>query len=360
MINDQFLSPYVAAIQKVIREIESDPATYIGARYLPDYNSPTHNIYVEKLRARGGMTLEHVLDTDTKTIQRSSATAQQFSPGAYREMITYNESDILRLREIGQNDLSQRGIQEWVTRDSLTLNRRLETRKEYLRWQAIFTGQWAYNGRVVDFGRDPNLEVTPAVVWGTYDGNGKLQINTAADPIADLRYWVMGQYAPFIKYKITKVIMNPRTANLFLGNPKVQAQIMSRFAAETFAANDVSGITKFLIPGMPDVEIYNGWYQGETVDNATGITSVGNGQYFISDGGIFFECQLPDDNKLGDLVMTLNLSNGDINMPAQGKFLIVEPHLKDQSKAPHINLVAGMNGGPKLDRASDIISAQVV
>lgn len=355
-----FAAEHTRVLQEVIREIETDPAEYLGAKYMPAIDMPTASVFVDVLEARGGLIKEHTLGTDPQSSNRRQFRTQQFAPGFYKEFIRFNEGDILRLRELGMNDQSKRGIRQHLNENALVLNNRIEARMELLRWQAIFNGTYVYDSKTVDFGKPAANDVSPTVPWGNSSGGQFTTANNSATPIADLRFWLMGGYAPFRKYKKTKIVMNPNTARVFLDNTTVQSLIQNRFASESYKMHDINAVLQFLVPGCPPVEIYEGWYQTETADNTTGQITVGDAIFFIPDGKIFFECKLPDNNKVGDVCMTLNLSNGSIDSPAAGKFIIVDEHIEDRPGNPYIDVLGGFHGGPRLKRAFDVLTATVI
>jgi hypothetical protein len=355
-----FAAAHTQALQEVIREIEVDVNEYKGALYLPAVDMPTASIFVDVWEARGGMTKEHTLGTDPQAVNRRQFRTQQYQPGAYREFIRFNEPEILRLRELGKNDQSQRGIRQHLNENALVLNNRLESRMEFLRWQAIFNGSYVYDGKTVDFGIPGNHNVAPTVPWGNSASGVFTTANSSATPVQDMRYWLLGGYAPFRKYKVSKIIMNPNTARMVLDNSGVQSLIQNRFAAETYKQHDINAVMAFLVPGMPPIEIYQGWYQSETIDNTTGQISVGDAIFYIPDGKLFFECKLPDGNKIGDIQMSLNLSNGSVDAPATGKFILVDEHIADKPGNPYIDVFCGFNGGPRLKRPFDVLTATVI
>lgn len=355
-----FAAEHTRALLEVIREIETDPTEFLGAKYLPSVDMPTSSVFVDVLEARGGLVQEHVLGTDPKSTTRRQFRTQQFAPGAYKEFIRFNEADILRLRELGLNDQSKRGIRQHLNENALVLNNRIEARIELLRWQSILNGTFVYQGKTVDFGKPANHDVAPSAAWGNSAGGSFTTVNNAATPVQDIRYWVMGGYAPFRKYKITKIIMNPNTARMILDNSGVQSLIQNRFASDSYLQHDVNALMKFLVPGCPEIEIYQGWYQTETVDATTGQITVGDGVFFIPDGRIFFEAKLPDNNKIGDFALTLSLANGSIDNPAPGKFLIVDEHIENHPGNPYIDVFGGFYGGPRLKRGFDCLSATVI
>jgi hypothetical protein len=354
-----FAAEHTRVLQEVIREIETDPTEYLGAKYMPSIEIPASTVFVDVLEARGGLVKEHTMGTDPQSAPRRQFRTQQYSPGAYKEFIRFNEGDILRLRELGLNDQSKRGIRQHLNENALVLNNRIEARMELLRWQAIFNGSYVYDGKTVDFGKPAAHDVAPAIPWGTLSG-GVMSANNASNPVLDMRYWIMGGYAPFRKYVISKIVMNANTARIVLDNTSVQSLIQSRFAAETYNLHDINAVMGFLIPGMPEIEIYKGWYQSEAVDATSGAITVSDAIFFIPDGRVFFECKLPDNNKIGDIVMSLSLANGSVDAPAPGKFILVDEHIEDRPGNPYIDVIGGFYGGPRLKRAFDVLTATVI
>jgi hypothetical protein len=179
-----------------------------------------------------------------------------------------------------------------------------------------------------------------------------------------LRYWLLGGLSTFRKYKVSRVVLNRNTARWILDNSSVTSLIQYRFAAENFAEYDLNRTLQFLVPGLPEFVIYDGWYQTESVD-ANGKVTVSDAVYFVPDGYLFFEVSnLPGGDMIGEFVQGVNLSSGSLDDPGFGKFLVVEDNTAPQSKGgpanPYISLVAGVYGGPKIDRGFDLITAKVI
>jgi len=356
-----FTDEYTNLLQKMVREVVNDPTTFKGAKYLPSVAIPAEKIYVDVVEASGGMTQEHVLGTSPKTVQGVGNRVQEFEGGAWKEELVMDEKQILHLRSLGSRDPSMRGARQRIDLNVDKLNRRLETRIEYLRWQTIFDGGFSYLGRTVSFGIPAGNQATPLSGNWSLDG---ITANAAAKPVTDLRYWLMGGLAAFRKYKVRKVVLNPNTARWILDNAEVKSLIQYRFAAENFAEYDLNRTLQFLIPGLPEFEIYDGWYQSESVDSNFKVT-VGDATYFIPDGKMFFEVgNLPGGDMIGEFQQGVHLVGGTIDSPAFGKYLIVEDNTVPGSKGgpqnPYISMVAGVHGGPKLDRAFDVLTAKVV
>lgn len=360
MTNEFFTTEYTSVIQKLVQEVVNDPSTYLGAKHIPAVAVPVDTIQVEVIEASGGLTPEHALGTDPKYTQTIGTRVQEFSPGFYKEAIHYDEKKILHLRKLGQNDRSQRGIRQRLDRDIDRLNRRLEARIELLRWNALFTGSFTYMGKVFSYGIPAaNTAVPITAVWST---DGGLTPNGSANPINDIRYWVMGSYAQFRKYKIRRLVMNGVTSRLILENANTKAYLSSIGANPNVSEWSIQKLMSFLIPGGPEVEVYNGWYQEETI--VDGKITVGDAVFFIPDGKIYFECELPGGDLVGEFVQTNHLASGTIDAPGFGKFIVPEENIAPGTKGgpgnPYMDVFAGVYGGVKLDRAFDVLTANVL
>lgn len=356
-----FTTEHTKVLNEVIREIEIDPTKIKGAAYMPSVEFTATTVFWDVWEAQGGATQDHVMGTDPKAVQKGGFRTLEYEGGSYREFIRFTEKDILRLRQLGSNDQAVRGIRQHLNRAGVKLNNRIEAKMELLRWDAILNGSYTYFGKTIDFGKPVNHDVAPGVPWGLIVG-GNLVTNPAANPIADLRFWLMGGYAPFRKYVVSKMVINANTSRIILDNPNVQSLIQSRFASESYdKVHDINAVLSFLIPGMPPVEVYKGWYQSEAPDpgNAARII-VGDAIYFIPDGRAFFEVELPDGDKIGDVAMTLNLSNGSVDSPAAGKFILVDEHIEDRPGNPYIDIYGGFVGGPRLKRPADVLTATLI
>jgi hypothetical protein len=359
MANSLLTTEFTQVLQKVVMEVVNDPTTYVGSRYMPSVAIPTDEIFVDVIEATGGLTNEHMIGTQPKYIQRFGIRTQSFKPPAYKESIRLDEKDILHLRKLGENDRSQRGIRQYVDKIVDQLDRRTEARIEKLRWDAIFNGGISYLGSTISFGLpSQNRAVPVTAVWSS----DLVNENNSSNPLLDIRYWTEGGYAPFRKYKITKMLMNPNTERWILNNTNTRSFISSLGANPVFAQFDLQAVLKYAIPGAPSVEVYKGWYQNQV--QSGNQTTVGDAVYFIPDGYIFFECSLPDGDRIGEFVQGLHLSSGSIDNPGYGKFLVIDdntaPGTKGGPANPYVDVIGGVYGGPKFDRPFDVLTAKVI
>jgi hypothetical protein len=370
-INQFVTTEHTEILQKLVREVVNDPSTYMGSKFIPSIALPVRKIRTEVIEANGGLTNAHVIGTDPEYIQSFGTRVQEFEAPAFKEAIHYDEKKILWLRELGDNGRNMRGIRQYIDIDVDRLNRRLEARIEYMRWQAIFNGGFSYMGNTVSYGVPSANQATPiGQNWST-DG---INANNSANPIQDIRYWTLGGLAQFRKYKIRNMVMSPNTVRWILDNSNVQALIKTYFSSDIFGAYELNKTLQMLIPGCPQIVVYDGWYQTENV--GTGFTSsaglptvagqisVSNTVYFIPDGAIFFEVSsLPGGDKIGEFVQGVQLASGSIDQPGFGKFLVVDeciaPGTRGGPKNPFLDLIAGVYGGVKMDRPFDLLTAYV-
>lgn len=360
MMNTYITNEYTSVVQKLIKEVVNDPTTYIGSKYLPSVALPVSRVRTEVIEATGGVTNEHLPGTNPKYIQSFGTRVQEYSPPFYKEMIHYDEKKILYLRELGQNAQNIRGVQQYMDIDIDRLNRRIEARIELQRWDTIFNGGFTWMGATISFGLPSKNRAVPiGAVWSS-DG---INANASANPIVDLRYWLMGGLDAFRKYNVTKIVMNPNTARWVMDNPNTRSYLSSYGANPNIGSFDINKIMQFLVPGCPPIEIYNGWYQNETID-ADGHITVGDAIYFIPNGKLFFETSLPGNDKIGEFVQTIHLATGSMDQPGFGKFLVIDdntgPGTKGGPANPYVDLVGGVYGGVKLDRGFDVLTASVV
>jgi hypothetical protein len=358
MANEFVTDQHTSLLQKLIQEVVNDPTTYRGAQYIPSIAMPTRKIRTEVIEATGGLTNEHLVGTDPQYIQSFGSRVQEFTPPAFKEAIHYDEEKILYLRELGQNDPSKRGIRQYIDKDVDRLNRRLEARIEKLRWDAIFNGGFSFMGTTLSYGIPAGNRATPLGANWSLDG---VNANNAANPLLDIRYWVTGGLSAFRKYKIQKIILNGNTARWILENTNTKSYVQNAIANPSLANYDINQLLNFFIPGCPPVEVYNGWYQTETV--VDGKIVVSDAVYFIPDGKIFFECSLPGGDMIGEFVQGIHLATGTIDSPGFGKFLVIEDHTAPGTKGgpsnPFFDIVSGVYGGVKLDRPFDVLTGQV-
>lgn len=360
LVNTFITDEFTEVIQRLVKEVVNDPATYQGAKLLPSVALPVRKIRTEVVEASGGLTQEHEVGTSPKYIQSFGSRVEEFAPPAYKEGIHYDEAKILFLRELGNNGRNVRGVQKYIELDIDRLNRRIEARIEYERWNSIFSGGFSYMGKTFSYGIPAGNRVVPQTAVWSSDGQ---TANSSANPLVDIRYWLQGGTSAYRKYNVAAMWMNPNTARWILDNTNTKSFISSIGANPAIMEWDINRVLNFVIPGSPQVNVYKGWYQTESVVN--GKVTVSDAVYMIPDGYIFFEvAALPGNDKIGEFVQGVHLASGTIEAPGYGKFLVVEdntaPGTKGGPANPYVDLFGGVYGGVNLYRPFDVLTAKVV
>lgn len=360
LVNQFLTDEFTEVIAKLVQEVVNDPSTYQGSKLIPSVAYPVNKIRTEVIEATGGVTNEHLPGTAPKYIQSFGTRVEEFVPPKYKEAIHYDESKILYLRELGNNGRNVRGVQKYIEKDIDRLNRRVEARIELERWNSIFNGGFTYMGKTFSYGLPAQNRVTP--VGAVWSSNG-VDFNSSANPLIDIRYWVQGGYAPFRKYKIANMWMNPNTARWILDNPNSRSFITSYGANPAVMEWNLDAIFDFVLPGGPKAIVYNGWYQTESLVGEK--LTVSDAIFVIPDGYIFFEVAgLPGNDKIGEWVQSVHLASGTIDNPGFGKFLVVDdqtaPGTQGGPKNPFVDLVGGVYGGVNLYRPFDVLTAKVI
>lgn len=342
LVND-----YTQELEAVMQETIADPSTWIGENYMPinEVGSRTLRAVIEE--GSGGMTREHVINTDPHLVQRPGRRVVEYRAGFYREKLDLDEDTILHLRDYGNSNLALRGVQNEIEAALLKARRRIQTRMEYERWNTIFTGIYTYLGLATDFGVPGGNRVTPTVPWATA---------ATATPLKDIRTWVT---ETFRKYRIDEIVMNQKTANKMLATTEVSTLLSAVGGRQAELRNDPSALLNFSFPGAPPIRVYDEWYQTETLDGSDKDKLVLSAPVgFVPDDLLYF-VHRPMGESVGDFVMTPNIQNGSVNALGSGVFVVIDDKTEDDPGNPRIEVIAGFNGGPRLRRPFDVLTGDV-
>lgn len=144
----------------------------IGSQVLPNGNVPTRTVEWEV--ELGGRNIAPIVAYDAQSplvkhpgIERRSAEAVDI-----RQKYAIREADMLFLRNPGERE--SRAGREIITAQLARMRSNIETRLEKMRWDAVLTGQIAFNENVD--GQQLNLTIlfgTPATQFVTLTGNDK-------------------------------------------------------------------------------------------------------------------------------------------------------------------------------------------
>jgi hypothetical protein len=345
-------------IGAVVEEVSAKPAeNSIALQLLKPVNIPADIIEHEIVSASGGKTQERVLGTPGKSVSGPSSTSKVYKPGSYQESIPFKEQDLLRLRKLGS--IGERGATgltggelDWVERAAKKLKLRLQNRLHQLAWDALFTGQYVYQGVTFSFAIPAGNQLTAATDWSVA-GTGK--------PFQDL-VTLVGQNAVLRKYRAM--------IKCFVINPKTEADIIQRALEAGYINNNnimsggINEVRKFAAPGLPPFEVVADVIQDESEDQNGNIT-LGAAAFMVPDDKVLVVLDFARGDVLfpeyGQLQLTQNMNDPSATpeSPAQGVYTFVDEEGLSKRKSPFLEIVAGFNGGPNLMRPNDTIIISV-
>lgn len=356
-----------AMIEKFIMQIGTnwDPVFSL-TKYFPDATYPTEKIFVEVADPIAGMTAEYGFGEPVPEVKKINVHAYEMTPASFREQAIINEKDILFIRERGSKDPAVRGLFQRLFLESLNLYARMQVRKKYLISKAVYEGQITYKNKVISYGI-PSANIMPVTAaWATLV-NGKYLINDSAKPMDDI-YYALTSYQPFqIRNAYTReLIMNPTTARWLMGNANTKDFIKYAFNnssifndAKSFSSQSQlnSSAFQYVIPELGVKIVVDS--QVKMNEDSLGNPLTTSTEYIIPDGKILVAVDpVGYGGPLGEFAMTLAVQNGGFANPEAGMYLSVEDNTAPGSRGgltnPFINLVAGFNGLPKIDRPFDI------
>jgi hypothetical protein len=348
-------------INAVVEQVSATPPKdSIALKLMPTVNLPAAIIEHEVLSGVGGKTNERVLNAEGVAIAGRSSTPNLFKPGSYQEHIPMYESDLLTLRKLGS--IGDRGVTgltggelNWLDMHAKKLDIRLKNRLHQLIWDALFLGQFVYQGRTYSFGVPSSNIITTATNWSQPKGSPD-----AGNPFMDIVTIIMQN--PYLrKYKdaIKGLVINPNTeANIILRS--LEQGYITNNNIQTAGINDVR---KFAAPQCPEFTVVSDRMQDETVA-ADGTITLGNAYYMVPDNQCLVMIDFGQTGTLfpeyGQLQLTENMNDpsATLDRPAVGIYTFVDEKGLEARKSPHLDVVSGFNGGPNLMRPFDVFIIQ--
>jgi hypothetical protein len=342
-------------IHAVVEEFSVMPLSdqSVAMQLMPLTDVPAAILEHEIISAYGGKTNERVMNAPGKTIQGNSSESKIYKPGSYQESIPFFERDLLSLRKFGT--LGERGVTgltsgelDQVSRAADKLQMRLINRAHDLIWKALFNDTFTYQGVVKAFGRPAQNTITAATDWSV----------PAGDPFKDL-VTLFGNNPVIRKYKaaITKMIINPKTASDIV----LRALERGYITNANIGSGDINEVMKFAAPGLPLFEVVDDAIQEETIDSVTQETTLGDATYLVPDNKLLLVIDFNKRGllfpKYGELQITENMNDpsATIERPAVGMYTFLDEIGLQQKKSPHVEVVAGFNGGPNHMRPFDTL-----
>jgi hypothetical protein len=338
------------------------------SHYVKDTLSEAVQVIVETIAPIQGAQQDRKIGQPFNEVIKVGNQSASFTPAYSGEKIVVDEQDILALREIGVNNFSIRGIAQYLAIWTEQLAIRAYTKKQILLQEAIFQGQFTWYGQTFSFGVPSGNTLVPITgqPWATLQ-SGVLQMNPAALPLTDVRYFISNNASirrlkPFLK----GLVMNRNTHSWFYTNPEVQQLIQYGYMANpAIIAKEPRGATmegmiEYFLGGDMKVAIYvdDSTYQADASDPLGNAANSIN--YFIPDGQVLFVFDLMSyGGDTVDFVYTPAVQNGGSFLDARpGLFMVMEdltqPGTFGGYENPSIKLLCGFNGMPRVKRPNDL------
>ncbi|MBB6053267.1 hypothetical protein [Armatimonas rosea] len=192
-------------------------------------------------------------------------------------------------------------------------------------WQESYTGQ----------------TLTPATPWSTL---------ATSTPLADLRS-LQPTYGFGTSNKFNsqaRLIMNSVTKNYLLGNTNA-ADLGGKRVENGATINDLPGINRILVAqDLPPIEVWDDGY----------IDDAGAFQLYIPNGRALVVGARPTGETPGEFQLTRNMNNPN-GEPAPYAFVDDRTKGDKKSVPPRIDVHQGFNGGPVVERPSQLVTLVV-
>lgn len=369
LIND-----FTLMIAGVIQEVYDTSADTSLTEIFPAASVLARTLAVSIFAAPGGLSDAYNYGEPVKEIAKIGNRTQAYSGIPYRNFMTITEEEGTFWRDVGNPDLSARGLLQRLTMYALQAKVVMNNRINLIRASVFNNGISYYNDN------DPMTTVSyqiplwnfvtsvtdPVGKWGTvYLPSNVAVPNPNANPIIDLMYLL--KQAPalisrFGRMRKARLIMSPITQVLFLENPNVQNKIVIIQAAPGSPVNprgqyDVDFLIRTQIPGIDvDVEVDPSGYLTQNSDvtwlpDGSGFVQNYNNpyNYFIPPGAVLFAIDVEDKGgKLGEFVFTAGVQNGGFAQATAAPWFIVEdlslPGTRGGPSNPSLQLNFGFAG----------------
>ena len=361
-------------ISQVITEVYDNSAETALAQIFPFSQYPAENVVVEVFAAPGGLIAPYKYGEPVQEVTKIGNRMYKFQGIPYRNYISIDERELTFWRELGDPDISARGILQRITMYSMQAKVITNNRINALRSTIFANGVNYYNDNndltTVSYQIPLWNQVTsitdPVNLWGTvYTQTNQIVPNPLANPIFDL-YYLTKMYVAWIskfqRIRKCKMIMSPVTEALILQNPNVSSQL-AIIQAQPGSAVDARGFRtaefaiKTQIPGLEcEVLVDGSSYLLQNSDvtwkpDSSGFTdSYVQQAFFIPPGSIMFAIDVEDKGgRLGEFVFTTSIQNGGFIQATAAPWFIIEdltaPSTRGGPLNPSIQLDFGFSGG---------------
>lgn len=361
---------YNVLIDQVRRDYGStEVSTFSLDQFAPEQEVMAQTIVNATYGPNTGMIDARPLGTPFKAKAKLPLTQTSFNPMYFGNIETFDEQELLFLRDFGSQDISSRGIQQSLVYNELKLLVSLYQRKFDIISQGFTAGQYQYVTDQISYqtvyGINGNgQQFTPiGAKWATATGPGGAYVmNPLANPLNDIWY-ALTSYGPWKQYLQAvmgsgKFILNPNTMNWILTNPNTQSQAAFQVALSTdFDRYDLEAYMRCYFPAS-NIEIVVDYTMRMNDDLTT--------TYVYPDGyiSVMFDSR-SHGGAIGDFVYTTNVQAGGWQNSQTGIYTFIADLTSPQSYGgaqgnPHINIGVGANMGLRIPNPNVVLSMYVI
>lgn len=355
-------------IDNVRREYGStEVATCAMDKYFPEKQVNAQTIQNATYEANKGMIDPRPLSTPFKQKKKLNLTSTVFNPMYFGNIISFDEQELLYLRDFGSQDVSSRGIQQALIYNELQLMVSLYQRKFDIMNQAVTVGQYQYVTDEISYQtmwgiNGANQQFVPLGAKWAINSGGNYVMNPLANPLNDMWY-ALTSYAPWKRYyqaiiKSGEFIMNPTTMQWILTNPNTLSQGAFQVAMSNgFDRYDLEAYFRCYFPAS-NIKV--------TVDYTMRVNEDNTSTYVYPDGyiSVMFD-STSHGGSIGDFVYTTNVQQNGWQNPSTGIYTFVADLTSPNSLGgaqgnPHINIGVGANMSARIPNPNLVLSMYVI
>jgi hypothetical protein len=362
---------FTTFISKVIQEsysVETGGATWLD-NVFKDSMIPSQKVVVEVFAYPGGLLDAYNYGQPAFEKTKIGNRSYEYAGVPYRNYLQMTELDLTFLRDLGNPDVSARGVLQRLTMYSMQAKVLVNNRKAILK-QSIFNNGLTVNGTTISY-QIPSYNFVASVTdpvnnWGSYNTTtGAITVNANSNPIDDL-YFYLQSYLPWIgraeMLQTCTMVMNPITQTIMMTNPNVKQTVKAFLSGNRSAVDprhqySAEFIAQTFLPGFRGSVVVDGSnYLLNNSDvtwepDGSGFTNTPVQQnYFMPVGAVLFAIDTERfGGPLGEFIYTSSVQNGGFTQANPGPFFIIEdctaPGTRGGPLNPFINLDFGFAGG---------------
>ena len=277
LVNNPLLQ--TSAINKVINDVELDPAAYRGQEILPFSTTDEEKIVIDIKKLLGGMTQAVASGAESPIVTPRGIMQKTFWPAHFREKQLLSPRDLNRIRKLGTtSDVDK--AQEVIADVSKSLRERVETRIEWTRWQAI-QGSLSYDENSVSVSVDYKF---PSANTPTLTGTDLWSATTTATPVNDIMDWIFLFRGTGVQFK--KMWFNAQVEKYLFQNSSIATLVN-----QVLAGGNSSLMTRKVLTNLFD-------------------TYIGNVPFEVYDKGYYVATEIGSAVTAVDTAITVNSING--------------------------------------------------